>query len=122
MSIVRWNLKEAGGKSLRLRTGTISGGSPAGDAAKQAKARYCTEQRNVNIEAGWAESTYTYPERSDDNPAEVRVPIAFGTEAETDVRTKNNIWFHQKSAEVIVSRKRVPINRGGLTEGRRTEC
>ncbi len=93
-----------------------------GDAAKQAKARYCTEQRNVNIEAGWAESTYTYPERSDDNPAEVRVPIAFGTEAETDVRTKNNIWFHQKSAEVIVSRKRVPINRGGLTEGRRTEC
>ena len=43
-----------------------------GDAAKQSKARYCTEQQNVNIEATWAESGYTYPERSDDNQAAVR--------------------------------------------------
>lgn len=42
-----------------------------GDVAKQAEALYCTEQRNVNIEAGWAESEYTYPERSDDNVAAV---------------------------------------------------
>jgi hypothetical protein len=104
VSIVRWNLKEAGGKSLRLRTGTISGGSPAGDAAKQAKAQYCTEQRNVNIEAGWAESRYAYPERSDDNLAEVRA----SAEAKTTVRINNNSWYHQKSAEAIVSRKRVP--------------
>jgi len=58
-----------------------------GDAAKQAKAQYCTEQWNVYIEATWAESTYTYPERSDDNPVEVRA----SAEAETGVRTKNNI-------------------------------
>lgn len=57
-----------------------------GDAAKQAKARYCTEQRDVNVGATWAESAYTYPERSGDNPAEVRA----SAEAETGVRTKND--------------------------------
>ena len=31
-------------------------------------------------------------------------------------------WYHQKSAEVVVSRQRAPINRGSLTQGRRTEC
>lgn len=76
-----------------------------GDAAKQAEAQYCIEQRNVNIEAGWAESRYAYPERSDDNLAEVRA----SAEAETTVRIKNNRRYHQKSAEAIVSRKRVPI-------------
>ena len=57
-----------------------------GDAAIQAKARYCTEQRDVNIEARWAESAYTYPERSDDNQAAVRA----SAQAETYVRIKNN--------------------------------
>ena len=79
-----------------------------GDAAKQAKALYCTEQRNVYIGARWTESTYAYPERSDDNPAEVRA----SAEAETHVRTKNNRWSHQKSAEAIVSRKRAAPERG----------
>ena len=88
-----------------------------GDAAKQAKALYCTEQRNVYIGARWTESTYAYPERSDDNPAEVRA----SAEAETHVRTKNNRWSHQKSAEAIVSRKRAAPERGkkkcrGLTK------
>lgn len=55
-----------------------------GDAAIQAKARYCTEQRDVNIEATWAESAYTYPERSDDNQAAVRA----SAKAETYVRIK----------------------------------
>lgn len=35
-----------------------------GDAAKQAKAPYCTESQNVNSEVAWTESVYTYPERS----------------------------------------------------------
>lgn len=34
------------------------------------------------------ESGYAYPERSSDNPAETWENV----EAETDVRTKNNIW------------------------------
>jgi len=51
-----------------------------GDAAKQAKARYCAEQRNVYIEATWVESTYTYPERSGDNPAKARA----STKAQND--------------------------------------
>ena len=84
-----------------------------GDAAKQAKARYCAEQRNVYIEEGWAEGTYTYPERSGDNPAKARA----STKAETTVRIKNNRWYHQKSAEAIVGRKRAPIKRRGLTKG-----
>lgn len=89
-----------------------------GNAAKQAKARYCTEPQNVNTEVTWAESVYTYPERSDDNAAEARA----SAEAKTSVRTKNNRWYHQKSAEAIVSRERVPINRRSLTKGRRAEC
>jgi len=84
-----------------------------GDAAKRAKARYCTEQRNVYIETRWAESGYTYPERSDDKTAGVQA----STEAKTTVRLKNNSWYHQKSAEAIVGWKRAPINRGGLTKG-----
>ena len=51
-----------------------------GDAAKRAKARYCAEQRNVYIEATWVESTYTYPERSGDNPAKARA----STKAQND--------------------------------------
>ncbi len=79
-----------------------------GDAAKQSKARYCTEQQNVNIEATWAESGYTYPERSGGDPTEVQT----STKVETDVRIKNNIRHHQKSAEVIVGRKRAaPSNK-----------
>lgn len=93
-----------------------------GDAAKQAKAQYCTEQRNVNIEAGWAESGYTYPERSDDNPAAVRA----SAKVETDVRRKNDITV---SSEVSRGHSRLETSctlmEGkcrGLTEGRRTEC
>jgi hypothetical protein len=40
----------------------------------------------------------------------------------TDARIKNGIGYPQKSAEVIVSRQRAPLERGGLTKGRRTEC
>jgi hypothetical protein len=34
----------------------------------------------------------------------------------TDVRIKNGIGYHQKSAEVILSRKRASPERGGLTK------
>jgi len=68
---VRWNLKEAGGKSPRLRIETVYRRSAVGDAAKQAKAPYCTEPQNVNAEVTWTESVYTYPERSVANPAAV---------------------------------------------------
>ena len=55
-----------------------------GDAAKQAKAPYCTERQCVNTEVTWTESVYTYPERSDINLAEARA----STEAETDDKPK----------------------------------
>ncbi|MEO8961696.1 MAG: hypothetical protein ABI325_07440, partial [Ginsengibacter sp.] len=42
-SIVRWNLKEAGGKHSSLRTGTAYRQGNKGNVAKQTKARYCTE-------------------------------------------------------------------------------
>lgn len=91
----------------------------AGDAAKQAKAQYCTEQWDVYIEAIWAESTDTYPERSDDNPAEV----CENTEAETATRIKNGSTV---SSEVSRGHSSLETSsdkiRGGLTKGRRTEC
>ena len=71
MSTVRWNLKEAGGKSLHLRTEIAYRRAAVGDAAKQAKAPYCTEPQCVNAKVTWTESVYTYPERSDTNLAEV---------------------------------------------------
>ena len=73
-----------------------------GDAAKQAKAQYCTERQDVNAEAIWTESGYTYPERSGDKAAEVRA----SAEGRTDVRANNDMWYHQKSAEAIVNWKR----------------
>jgi hypothetical protein len=45
--------------------------------------------QNGNIEATWAESTYSYPERSDDNPA---------VEAATSET-------HQSATHVRISRK-----------------
>ena len=72
MSIARWNLKEAGGKSPHLRTETAWRRAAGGDAAKQAKALYCTEPQCVNAEVAWTESVYTYPERSGTNAAAVR--------------------------------------------------
>ena len=71
MSWATANLKEAGGKSLHLRTETVYRRSAVGDAAQQAKAPYCTEAQNVNAEVTWTESVYTYPERSDANLAAV---------------------------------------------------
>jgi hypothetical protein len=65
------NLKEAGGKSPHLRTETSYRRAAVGDAAKQAKAPYCTEPQCVNAEVTWAESIYTYPERSGTNHAAV---------------------------------------------------
>ena len=64
MSTARWNLKEAGGKSPHLRTEIAYRRVAVGDAAKQAKAPYCTEPQCVNAEVTWTESVYTYPERS----------------------------------------------------------
>ena len=55
-----------------------------GDAAKQAKAPYCTEPQNVNTGVTWTESVYTYPERSDGNPVAARASV----KAETDVKPK----------------------------------
>ena len=55
-----------------------------GNAAKQAKAPYCTELQNVNAEVTWTESVYTYPERSGVNPVEVRE----SAKAETDIKPK----------------------------------
>jgi len=40
------------------------------------------------------ESGYAYPERSGDNAAEA----CEKAKAQTDVRTKNDMWYHQKSA------------------------
>ncbi len=45
------------------------------------------KQSNVNAEVTWAESGYTYPERSGTNPTEVRA----STEVETGVGINNNI-------------------------------
>ena len=42
-----------------------------GDVAKETKAQYCTEHINVNEEATWIESEWTYPERSDSKLTEV---------------------------------------------------
>ena len=36
-----------------------------GDVAKETKALYCTEYMDVNEEAAWIESEWTYPERTD---------------------------------------------------------
>ena len=87
MSTVKWNLKEAGGKHSGLRTETAYKARCMGDAAKQAKAPYCTEMHNVNAEATRMESGCAYPERSDNNPAEIGENI----NAETGVRANNNI-------------------------------
>ena len=78
------NLKEAGGKSPHLRTEITYRRVAAGDAAKQAKAPYCTEPQRVNVEVTWTESVYTYPERSDGN----RVAARASTKAETDIKPK----------------------------------
>ena len=48
------------------------------------------------------ESGYDYPERSDDNQAEV----CENAKAERDVRIRITLLYRQKSAEVIVSRQR----------------
>ena len=50
MSIVRWNLKEAGGKRLSLRTETVYKAVPKGEVAKQTEAQYCTEFGNVDAQ------------------------------------------------------------------------
>jgi hypothetical protein len=52
------------------------------------------------------ESGYTYPERSDNNPA----AVCENAKAETDVRRITS-WYYQKSAEVIVGRKRATHKR-----------
>ena len=66
MSRVTANLKEAGGKSLHLRTETTYRRVGVGDVAIDTKAPYCMEHQHVNVEVSWTESGYTYPERSDD--------------------------------------------------------
>ncbi len=94
-----------------------------GDAAKQAKARYCTEHWNVDIEAKWTESRYTYPERSDAIPATVRA----SAQAETEDRTNNILQVpsevsrgHSKPETSCTPK---PGDNGrGLMKGRRTEC
>ncbi len=82
MSWATANLKEAGGKSLHLRIEIAYRRAAVGDAAKQAKAPYCTEPQCVNAKVTWTESGYTYPERSDVNSAAVRE----SAKAETDVK------------------------------------
>jgi len=52
-------------KKLHTRRGAT------GNVAKQTEARYCTELHNVNAEAAWMESGYTYPERTDNKQAEI---------------------------------------------------
>jgi hypothetical protein len=103
-------------KKLHTRRGAT------GNVAKQTEARYCTELHNVNAEAAWMESGYTYPERSDDNLVQAWV----NAEAKTGVSTKNNIMVlsevsrsHSKPATSHNPWKR---QRGSLTQGRRTEC
>jgi hypothetical protein len=68
------------------------------------KPNYCAEHQDVNVEVTWTESGYTYPERSDGNLTEVRASAKVGTY----VRLRITLWYHQKSAEVIVSLKRAP--------------
>jgi hypothetical protein len=64
------------------------------------------------------ESGYAYPERSGDNPA----AVCENAKAETDVRINNDRWNHQKSAEVIVGRKRAIERMEVSHTNRRTEC
>jgi len=51
VSQVTANLKEAGGKGLRLRTETVYRRCNVGDVAIDTKAQYCTEHYAVNAEA-----------------------------------------------------------------------
>jgi len=51
VSIVRWNLKEAGGKSLSLRTETAYKAAPEGNVAKRTEAQYCMESGDVDAGA-----------------------------------------------------------------------
>lgn len=72
------------------------------------KPYYCAEHQDVNVEVTWTESGYTYPERSGTTLTEVRA----SAEVETYVILRVTLWQHQKSAEVIVSLKRVPEKPG----------
>ncbi len=88
-----------------------------GDVAKETKAQYCTEHINVNEEATWIESEWTYPERSDSKLTEV------WANAEVTNHCSDVMRCYQKSAEVIVDRKRSHHREmEAFTENRRTEC
>ena len=100
-------------KKLHTRRGSV------GDVAKQTKAPYCMEHYYVNAEAAWMESGYAYPERSENNLAEVWV----NAEAKTDVRTNNNILV---SSEVSRGHSKPatshnPINRAMWRSHKRTK-
>ena len=51
MSTVKWNLKEAGGKSLRRRTEIRYKADEVDEVPKHTKVQYCTEPKSVNLAA-----------------------------------------------------------------------
>jgi len=64
VSIVRWNLKEAGGKILTRGTRTSLGVLSQGKAAEQVKAQKLSGCGNVNGAGTWNESKSPYHGRS----------------------------------------------------------
>ena len=64
MSIVRWNLKEAGGKVPARGTRTLSGISNGGEFAKQNETLKLHGHRSVNDAGIWNEGYLSYHGRS----------------------------------------------------------
>jgi hypothetical protein len=64
VSIVRWNLKEAGGKLLGRTETTSSGIYMLGKVAKQTKALNYSEAYGVNVADIWKERLRSYLGRS----------------------------------------------------------
>ncbi len=76
------------------------------------------KQSNVKAEVAWAESGYTYPERSGANPTEVRE----SAKVETGVRIKNNIMVAPEVSRGHSKPATSSGKPGRSYKGRRTEC
>ena len=105
MARVSWatgNPKEAGGKYVGLRTGTVYKARRYGYVAKQTKARHCTEYHPIDAMGHIHRKQIAYPRRSPCNPSRASAIVV----EETIFRSTISIWYREKSAAVSVSRIR----------------
>ena len=76
MSIVRWNLKEAGGKVPARGTRTASEAGPVGRVCQTKQSPNLSEAGQVHAAGIWDEGVRTYPRRSDRQVAEMNFKAA----------------------------------------------